>query len=133
MYLFRLSFGDNGVLTQAGNAKDATAKADCLEALQRAIVSAQADFTPYMADMTFFEYLSAEMDTDGKTPKESGGKYYVLSENGYTITPDSDVYTTGKIGKNGDTKNVFKYELTQATNGDGKSTWGVTIGGAITE
>ncbi len=88
-----LVVGDNGVLTQAKNASSETNTADAKEALERALVGAQAKFAsaPENRGTNFIDYLGTNDIIDDDI---------INMENGYVITVKG-TYTASGTGTNG--------------------------------
>ena len=82
-----LVVGDSGVFTQADDAATKTDRAGAREALERAIIGKQGEFTTAWNEDTnanFFDWLVGKV----KAANDSAGKQKVLTENGYTIEVD---------------------------------------------
>ena len=91
-----LVVGDTGVFTQADDAVTKTDRAGAKEALDRAIMGKQGEFTSAFNDdtnMTFYDWFVKQVEV-------AGDKTKVLTENGYTIEVEKVGISDG--GKNDD-------------------------------
>ena len=87
-----LVVGDSGVFTQADDAATKTDRAGAKEALERALVGKQGEFTTTWnedTNMTFFDWFVKQVG-------DASDKKTVLTENGYTIEVDKVGYGSGE-------------------------------------